>query len=321
MYYFSYFCRSKSSTSGRTSHGRGDSSRVGASATYASRTQASGRNQPSGTSTQNQPQPSRTSTRGRGHHTNTQSPTNNNSPTSRQHQSSYAGNRHHQPREIPTTLRTTSTSMPSGVLSTASAEVCVDDTSLAENCFDYFTLAIIWSPGYAFKQSRQGQSPRKNTPIQWSIHGLWPSMYSRTASIPSRCNRTDVFFSLHQMNNIRGLREKLDNTWYSILSPGFTNTKLWEHEFIKHGNCCTRSRAIRNCGGYFTKTYELFKNMDIATTLSNARYRPGTVDSLRTVIKIIEKKHKKKVKVDFVTNTVSYAMFLYHNFSFIETVY
>lgn len=191
--------------------------------------------------------------------------------------------------------------------STTPADTCISDKSPAQDCFDFFTLAVLWTAGYAYKLSVEPDRPclRDAKYAKWIIHGLWPSKYGK-AEISPRCKRSDIYFNIQNINR-NGLKGKLDGSWFSLYAQGETsNSKFWEHELNKHGKCAVRSKAIKTAVNYFEKTYQLFENLSIGDILFNARYRPGGTDKLRTIINIIENKVGKKVRVNFVKNRVSF---------------
>ncbi len=194
--------------------------------------------------------------------------------------------------------------------SIASSQTCVDIKNMpiarAENCFDYFTLAVLWPPGYAYKQKQSGKHIRTDkVRPSWLIHGLWPSMFDRRQNPISTCPRSDIYYRRDRLitNKILGV---LDNTWYTILAKGYSdNTKFWEHEFKDHGSCASRSSAIGDDVKYFEKTLELFSQLNIGTTLSNARYKVGTTTELRNIIEVIEDRVGATINAAIVTNLVS----------------
>lgn len=193
--------------------------------------------------------------------------------------------------------------------SVASAQKCVDKRTpkliaRAENCFDYFTLAVSWSPGYAYKQLRTGKriNAKKIRP-SWIIHGLWPSMF-RGSPMPT-CGRTDIYFNRNRLVANKILN-KLEKNWYTILDKQYSdNKKFWEYEFNKHGSCATRSSVIGDDVNYFGRTLELFSQLSIDTTFVTGRYKVGTTAKVRDIINMMRKRLNAIIKVNFVPDPVS----------------
>nr|ABK57041.1 Ribonuclease T2 domain [Glyptapanteles indiensis] len=191
--------------------------------------------------------------------------------------------------------------------SIATAKTCVDRGTMpvviapAENCFDYFMLAVSWAPGYAYKQWKNGKNIRetKVTP-SWIIHGLWPSMFDRRTDPMLTCRRSDIFFNWNRFATSKILGT-LDNSWYTILAKGYSNNrKLWEHEFNDHGSCASRSSVIGDDVNYFIRTIQLVQQLNISFTLANGKYKVGSTTKLRDIIGIMENKLKVNIKIDYV---------------------
>ncbi|AAZ04290.1 hypothetical protein ORF1102 [Cotesia plutellae polydnavirus] len=193
--------------------------------------------------------------------------------------------------------------------SRASPQSCVDNIKTmpkiiapAENCFDYFKLAVAWSPGFAYKERKKGLHIRDRIHASWFIHGLWPTMFGRYQDPMPGCQRSDITFNKNRFvdNKILG---PLENTWYTILAKGWSdNTKFWEHEFYKHGSCASRSSVIGDDVNYFKRTLELFNQLNIGVTLSQNGHRVGTTVNLGNIINSIEDRIGATIHFDLVTN-------------------
>ncbi|OWR45207.1 Ribonuclease T2 domain protein [Danaus plexippus plexippus] len=173
----------------------------------------------------------------------------------------------YQPQPIgPNVLKSTAVTT-----SRASSQLCVDNTATmpktiacAEHCFDYFKIAVAWSPGYAYKEWKKGLQNR--------------------------------FVD----NKILG---PLENTWYTVLAKGWSdNTKFWEHEFNKHGSCASRSSVIGDDVNYFKRTLELFNQLYIGTTLYGNGHRVGGTVYLKNIVDIIEDRIGATIQYNLVTN-------------------
>ncbi|XP_041972150.1 ribonuclease T2-like [Aricia agestis] len=182
---------------------------------------------------------------------------------------------------------------------------CVDTEQRiapAEDCFDYFILAVIWTFGYAYKQKLMGVQSRAKLGGQWVIHGLWPSWLHEENP---NCVRYDQVFVEYRLKNekFRGplkddnLHTFLSNNWYSIRQTPPKN--LWDHEFKAHGSCATRARKIKDSVGYYREALRLFFNLNLNTLFNNNKYRAGDKMKLSQIVEILHEQVKKKVKVQF----------------------
>lgn len=196
--------------------------------------------------------------------------------------------------------------------SRASPQSCVDNTKTmpkiiapAENCFDYFKLAVAWSPGFAYKEQKKGLQIRDRIHASWFIHGLWPTMFKKYQDPMPGCQRSDITFNKNRFveNKILG---PLENTWYTILAKGWSdNVKFWEHEFYKHGSCASRSSVIGDDVNYFKRTLELFNQLNIGVMLSQNGNRVGATVNLGNIIESIEDRIGATIHFDLVKNDVS----------------
>lgn len=165
----------------------------------------------------------------------------------------------------------------------------------AKYCFDYFTLALSWVPGYALKLMKNGTQIRPDlVKPEWVVHGLWPSMFAKRAPM-SNCTSNKSF-------SVRGKNKPdLHKHWYSIRN-GVSNEDFWRHEYKDHGNCATRSSSIITSEEYFTKTLELYNNLFLSHTLKQGGFIPGKVKTLREILTIIKQKTQTQVNIRTVYN-------------------
>lgn len=196
--------------------------------------------------------------------------------------------------------------------SRASRESCIDNTKTipqiivsAENCFDYFKLAVSWAPSFAYKERKKGLHIRDRIHASWFIHGLWPTMFGRYQDPMPGCRRFDIAFNKNRFVDHKILGP-LENTWYTILAKGWSdNNKFWEHEFNKHGSCASRSSVIGDDVNYFKRTLELFNQLNVGTTLYANGIRVGATVNLKDIVDTIEDRIGATIQFDLVTNDVS----------------
>ncbi len=86
--------------------------------------------------------------------------------------------------------------------------------------FDFYVLALSWSPAYCTLEGRNADPSQCNAakPFRFIVHGLWPQ-YER--GFPDRCS-TSQYPSREQIRSVSDLTP----------SPG-----LVRHEWEKHGSC------------------------------------------------------------------------------------
>lgn len=85
--------------------------------------------------------------------------------------------------------------------------------------FDYWLLALSWSPQYCATASRpEALQCAGSRPYGFIVHGLWPQ-YER--GYPSQC----------------GGRDELSREQVDTLLPLMPSRRLVEHEWRKHGRC------------------------------------------------------------------------------------
>ncbi|GLT36205.1 hypothetical protein SLA2020_105990 [Shorea laevis] len=92
--------------------------------------------------------------------------------------------------------------------------------------YRYLKLVLQWQPSVC---SKPGVNCSVSPFPKFTIHGLWPSNYSR--SQPSNCNDKPFNFSRLQWN----LRQDMYENWPDVIRN--QSEKFWKHEWDKHGKC------------------------------------------------------------------------------------
>ncbi|WP_420133693.1 ribonuclease T2 family protein [Rhodopseudomonas sp.] len=112
---------------------------------------------------------------------------------------------------------------------TASAAVAQDTRQNAPGEFDFYVLALSWSPSYCEQASERGNTSRSQQiqcggrPFSFVVHGLWPQ-YER--GFPEYCQRPSPRLDRRIMNSMLDL----------MPAPG-----LIYNEWDKHGTCAGTS--------------------------------------------------------------------------------
>ena len=109
--------------------------------------------------------------------------------------------------------------------------------------FDYYVLALSWSPTYCAEADPQGRSlqcsARDNKKYRFIVHGLWPN----------KKKGWDSFCPLAP-----GESEKVDGRIISRLFKHMPSEKLITHQWNKHGTCSGLTQA-----DYFRTLEDAFK--------------------------------------------------------------
>ncbi|XP_044582293.1 uncharacterized protein LOC123263515 isoform X3 [Cotesia glomerata] len=186
-----------------------------------------------------------------------------------------------------------------------SDKTCKDDTSPAEQCFNYFTFSLFWPPalGYEYKSNNKAINDNVNI-ARWSVHGLWPSSYG--GMTPENCHkRTSVTFNQYRLEREKGLRASLENKWINICpykQKECSLVRFWDREFTTHGACAARSPLIGSDIGYFKMAVSLSTSLDMDHLLSNLGLNPGKIMTYGDLVDKISDKIGTTVRVEIVKN-------------------
>ncbi len=122
--------------------------------------------------------------------------------------------------------------------------------------FDYFVLALSWSPTYCAGDAGQKDSTQCSPGRRFAfvVHGLWPQYQQ---GWPQNCETEESWVSQYEID---------------LMMPIMPSKKLIIHEWKKHGSCAGVSQSE-----YFRATRLLFEKIKIP-----ARYLSPTADVLTT---------------------------------------
>jgi ribonuclease T2 len=122
--------------------------------------------------------------------------------------------------------------------------------------FDYFVLALSWSPSYCDSSAGQNDASQCSPGRRFAfvVHGLWPQYQN---GWPQSCETTESWVS----------QDEID-----LMMPIMPSKKLIIHEWKKHGSCAGVSQS-----DYFRATRLLFEKVKIP-----ARYLSPTADVITT---------------------------------------
>jgi len=136
--------------------------------------------------------------------------------------------------------------------------------------FDYYVYAQQWPESVCQQTWHMGQhncSIGKNT-TAWTVHGLWPSLYSN-ATLPANCDPSAKF----NFSALESILSELEAKWPNL----YTDEKLtsfWSHEWYKHGTCALAAKAVKNEKEYFQKALDLNSKLDILGNLIKRKVPP-----------------------------------------------
>ncbi len=94
--------------------------------------------------------------------------------------------------------------------------------------FDFYVLALSWSPGYCEISGRSGRQCEAGSGLGFVVHGLWPQM---ERGYPTFCEPSGRFVPTATLAEAKGL---------------YPSDTLALHQWRKHGSCSGESPS-----GYF----------------------------------------------------------------------
>nr|ABW74348.1 S35-RNase [Prunus cerasus] len=132
---------------------------------------------------------------------------------------------------------------------------------MSTGSYQYFLFVQQWPPTTcAVRKKPCYQNPPSKI---FTIHGLWPSNYSKNAWV-ANCNGTRFSNSLSP-----ALESKLKKSWPDVESGN--DTDFWGREWNKHGTC---SEQTLDQELYFQRSHIIWKAFNITNILQNAKILP-----------------------------------------------
>lgn len=117
--------------------------------------------------------------------------------------------------------------------------------ALAESRFDYWMLALSWSPEYCNSRGSL-REPQCERQYQFVVHGLWPQ---HERGYPKNC----------------GTEHKVPEPWVQRMLPLMPSERLVQHQWHKHGSC-----SGLGVEEYFLQTERAWRRVAIPPTLQAA---------------------------------------------------
>ncbi|KAJ8045237.1 hypothetical protein HOLleu_08201 [Holothuria leucospilota] len=135
--------------------------------------------------------------------------------------------------------------------------------------WDFLIFAFQWPQSFCNKMLDRQYTSSCVVPTevnQWTIHGLWPSTYSGEDVL--NCNASYPY----NETQLKDLRTDLKHYWPDLLDPDLS--KLWSHEWKKHGTCAGILPELAGEYNYFKKTMDILKqfNFDRSSLKDAAKF-------------------------------------------------
>jgi ribonuclease T2 len=128
--------------------------------------------------------------------------------------------------------------------------------------FDYYTLALSWSPSYCIEERFPSEQCTVKRPYYFVVHGLWPQFKKK---YPQYCSR-DKKTTFVTKENIERMLEIMPSK------------KLIIHQWKKHGTCTHLSQDK-----YFNITQKLYDQLTIPKKYEDIKnYISITSDIVKT---------------------------------------
>ncbi|XP_045193821.2 ribonuclease Oy-like [Mercenaria mercenaria] len=135
--------------------------------------------------------------------------------------------------------------------------------------WDHFLFAQAWPPGICADAAKEKHVCHIGTQVKtWTIHGLWPQLGADKG--PTSCNSSWHF----DFSRIASLTQQLKAYWPNLYNDTIPDS-FWEHEWDKHGTCCTDLDSTAGERNYFTTGLNLNKKYDVSQMLADSGVKPS----------------------------------------------
>lgn len=156
----------------------------------------------------------------------------------------------------------------------------VDYSAGHSNEYKFFDMVRQWTPNTCYLSSHKCKHLIPQIKDVWTIHGLWPSLDAK--HYPADCAGSTCHFNT---SSIADLLPMMHVEWPTDYSGG--DTKFWNHEYCKHGTCCTDVLPTQH--DFFSKALELHHLYNVEQALAVAGIVPDlhvtyTMEQLRQAV-------------------------------------
>nr|AEM42996.1 S-RNase [Siraitia grosvenorii] len=131
------------------------------------------------------------------------------------------------------------------------------------NEFDYLQVVMQWQPATCSASNKPYPICYQNPDNRYSIHGVWPSLYSGAA--------TQCSGSPFNANAISILQPGISEIWPNIINGN--NLWLWGHEWDKHGTCT--EEILFDQDRYFSFAMDTYIDYNLLVLLGNSQITPN----------------------------------------------
>ncbi|KAK7364932.1 hypothetical protein VNO80_13680 [Phaseolus coccineus] len=140
------------------------------------------------------------------------------------------------------------------------------------HAFDYWMISQFWPRGHCHGNGLCVRTKPK--PLQFTIHGLWPSNYSPKG--PSFCTKENFNISLITNNLVAHLHQ----VWPSYYHKN--DEYFWSGEWKRHGRCSNLQQI-----DFFTLTSDIYARNNLKDILKNAGIVHGKTYNINIITSAI----------------------------------
>ncbi|CAN6980569.1 unnamed protein product [Brassica rapa subsp. trilocularis] len=148
--------------------------------------------------------------------------------------------------------------------------------------FNFFYWVTYWPGAICDSQKGCCPPPNSNTASDFMIHGLWPQFNNGTW--PAFCDQTNLF----DISKVSDLVSKMEKKWteWGVWACPSNETKLWEHEWNKHGTCV---QSVFDQHSYFLTNLRFRQKLNLLNILKQKGIKPDGglygLDEIKNAIK------------------------------------
>ncbi|CAF2050853.1 BnaA09g45690D [Brassica napus] len=148
--------------------------------------------------------------------------------------------------------------------------------------FNFFYWVTYWPGAICDSQKGCCPPPKGNTASDFMIHGLWPQFNNGTW--PAFCDQTNLF----DISKVSDLVNKMEKKWteWGVWACPSNETKLWEHEWNKHGTCV---QSVFDQHSYFLTNLRFRQKLNLLNILKQKGIKPDGglygLDEIKNAIK------------------------------------
>ncbi|KAI3388306.1 hypothetical protein SNEBB_006548 [Seison nebaliae] len=169
---------------------------------------------------------------------------------------------------------------------------------------DYFVFTQLWPPVFCVDE------PCRISHLidYWTIHGLWPS----NSNLTNENNLEYCGNSPWNASELKEIKNELKDYWPDIFSN--STTKLWKHEWLKHGTCAQNITSLNSIEKFFRKTIQLSTEHNMTKLLEDHSIHPSENDTY-TIDEI-----ERALLSNYANETFHFYCFIYEKEQYLSTI-